>query len=434
MALLSVVVLRTLILSCAATVAAKGDDATVSLSTPWEIAEHAVELFGAGEKSLGRAFVSLALHLNPWVAQKGKKGSAEPTLSGKARKAVAEVKKVEPLTYWEGNAFLGHDKTFVEGLFSQEHLWQGHAKLSAALYAWRNVQLTGESCCGIQNLAVFFAQASLHLYIVPFMNLVPGLVGTMLPANKQMYESFKNWWESIGRPPMPEPAIQYTGRGQFEWPIMKVMLKKSRIPSGFPELIQAVLCWRLNEESAAGVFLRQGLAKNKDLEGPAGKLLPQKLLRAVAGQAPISQKPASTKHQYVAIYKPHVGLGNVAVVLVSAYALARLTGRSLLISWNSQVGYTFAADAFKLKQQPDVALAMDDATLSETGVVYRSSYHLHFFHMMFSSGLGDVLELLGCSDLSAFKQSQAPPVDCVSIHLICLTRVSEDCLQLSIRQ
>jgi len=100
--------------------------------------------------------------------------------------------------------------------------------------------------------------------------------------------------------------------------------------------------------------------------------------------------------KYVICYNPFVGLGNLAVVMVSAHALAKITGRTFVLHWNiNQV----SRHAFRLKERPGVLTI--SAAAEEAGVLTESARQIYLFHMMDSAVLADNLELLGCSDVTA---------------------------------
>jgi len=79
--------------------------------------------------------------------------------------------------------------------------------------------------------------------------------------------------------------------------------------------------------------------------------------------------------------------------MVSALNLARITGRTLVVHWNTNV---VSRHAWELKELPGVKL------LGETGAELRSQEvkSIYLYHMMDSGMLASMLELLGCSDLS----------------------------------
>merc|ERR1711966_392335 len=97
--------------------------------------------------------------------------------------------------------------------------------------------------------------------------------------------------------------------------------------------------------------------------------------------------------------------------MVSAHMLAKLLGRTLLLHWNVNV---VSQHAFKLRQQPGVAL-LDSGATSVSEVAHKKVKNLYLFHMMYSHDLGDMLELLGCSDLRTSLQDH--PVVTISSNL-----------------
>lgn len=351
--------------------------------TPVSLARQANLNMQKGEKKLGRGLLSLALHLDPFLFEMPEFGGWLPQLLLK-----------EPRSYWKGSAFIGHDKTYLESLFPKQEVFASVGKNFQALLAWRNLQLTGLSCCGIDNVAVFFQQANRHMYLVPFVDLVPGAAQGLKPDNLKMYRSFRQWWEETGRRPMPEPSVKWQGGGHFEWDAMKVAFKASRVPKGWAELVEAVLAHILGEPGAAATLARHAVRLNSELAPIIRDFLP-----TVGGEAPVSPAATvpTTGQQYVVCYNPHVGLGNLAVVMVSAHMLAKLTGRTFVLHWNVNVA---SRSAFQLVAQPGVEL-LSDYTAREEGVFSGSVRHIYFFHMMNSEKLGEALELLGCSDLRA---------------------------------
>jgi len=337
-----------------------------------------------GDKSLGRGLVSLALHLDPFVYQEQEFVGWLPALL-----------QSEPLNYWRGSTYIGHDKTYLESLFPREHLFRDKNINFLKLIAWRNLQLTGLSCCGIDNLAVFFQQANKHMYLAPFVDLVPGAADGLKKENQNMYKSFKQWWVETGRRPMPEPPMEYKGHGRYEWQAMKVSMKPSRVPVGWLDFIEAAIALRLEDYEAARSCLRMALRKNPELQNVAKEFLPEIVDIISGGVVVVSPPVVDESKKYIVCYNPHVGLGNLAVVMVSAHMLAKLTGRTLLLHWNVN---SVSRHAFKLKELPGVRLLPDYSDKSE--VVFSGPVkHLYLFHMMNSENLGEVLETLGCSDL-----------------------------------
>lgn len=358
--------------------------AAESRFTAESLAKRGRKLMGKDDKDkkkLGRGFMSLALHINPFLSQDQTFGPD-----------IQNLQRTEPMFYWRGSVFSGHDKTFTEAVFSKHHLFQDANVNRLLLYAWRNLELTGLSCCGIDNVAVFFQQASKHMYLPPFLDMVPGAADRLKPENQPMATSFKKWWEESGRRPMPEPQIRYLGNGKFEWETMKIAVKKSRMPKGWSELIEAVLLDHLEEPQAALTAARAALRRNGDLMKVLKGLLPD---LASATPLPPQVAAAAPAEKYIVCYNPHVGLGNLAVVMVSAHALAKLTGRKLLLHWNVNA---VSQHAYKLREQPGVALLPDYA--QNDGILFKEPVkHLYLFHMMYSPELADILELLGCSNL-----------------------------------
>lgn len=366
------------------------------LTTPGSIAQRGRELIKRGEKRMGRGFLSLALHLNPWL-------SVELAW-------LPDAVAGEHMTYWKGNIFVGNDKTELENLAS-EHFGKVEepAVYELALYTWRNLEVTMHSCCGIDNVAVFLSRCKKfgHPYLIPFLHLTPDYVGQLKPENQNMYKSFKEWWESTGRRPMPSPPIQYVGNNRWEWSPMKVVMHPSRVPVGWNEFIQAVLLYRLNFYDGARTCLLHALGVNGDLAAVVDELLPG--LSTLPVPRPPLPRLAGQK-KYIICYNPFVGLGNIAVVMVSAHLLARITGRTMLLDWNVN---SISRHAFQLREQPGVQLIGEGAF--EAGVVHDDVKILYLFHMMESGALSEMLELLGCANIPAALSDH--PVVTVSSNL-----------------
>jgi len=349
-----------------------------------DILNRGLSLLSGKKRKLGRGYLSLALHLNPFLR-----------LNEEVRRVVAS----EPMDYWKGNAFLGQDKTYLEGIFGNID------RETYLLYAWRNLELSGLSCCGMDNVAVFFSQAQHHMYIIPFLHLVPGYANRLKPENQPMYQSFRNWWQNSGSRPMPDPPITYHGRGKFRWELMQVVFRANRLPDGWNELLQAVLLERLSAHYEARLCVQVALGKNPNLAESVHELISFKIPEPIVQQSVFHQTPVLVCHN------PHVGLGNLAAVMVSAHALAKLTGRKLLIHWNVN---TVSQYAYKVKERPDVALL--ETSVAETGmVVHENARNFYFFHMMDSNDLADVLEVFGCGRLQEALQDY--PVVTVSSNM-----------------
>lgn len=351
-----------------------------SLTSAASIGARAKELFARGEKKLGRGFLSLALHINPWVSLE------LPWVDD----IVAEERT--RMTYWSGNAYIGWDKTKVEDTINQHFKSDAEPEVyELAIYAWRNLQLVKHSCCGIDNLAVFLSRARkfAHPYVVPFLHLTPDYIPKLKKENKAMYNSFKQWWESNGRKPAPPPAIEFDGKDTWNWEVLKVAFPPDRVPEGWDTFLQAALLYRLNELEGARAAMGEALQINSEIALASDELLPGFTSFAVRPRV----APPSARGKYLICYNPQVGLGNVAVVMVSALNLARITGRTLLIHWNTNV---VSRHAWELLDLPGVKL------LGEAPADLRSAdvKSLYLFHMMDSGMLASVLELLGCSDLS----------------------------------
>lgn len=350
-----------------------------TLPTAETLAQRARQLSKSGDKKLGRGFLSLALHIDPFLGQE------------KSTEWVAQAVHKEEMGYWKGNLFVGLDKTHIESLFSTSGLLQGTDKNAAVIYAWRNLELTGLSCCGMDNVAVFFSQANKHMYVAPFMDLVPGYIETLKPDNRNMYTGFRKWWEETGRRPMPEPKVTYHGNGKFEWPATKVVMRSSRIPGGWSDMIQAVLLYRINAHEDARTCLRSALHKNADLTSLVNELMPHFPTPAVSNVPAVAEQT-----KYIIQYNQHVGLGNLAVVMVSSHMLAKLTGRKFVLHWNVN---TVVRQAFKVREHSDVAVLDESNVADEIGIVPKHVKTLYLFHMMASPHLGEILELFGCSDI-----------------------------------
>ncbi|CAL1137775.1 unnamed protein product, partial [Cladocopium goreaui] len=329
------------------------------LSNPVQIGNRGRELDKRGEKRIARGYVSLALHLNPWV------GLQIPWVDD----FVAEERS--RMTYWGGNAFVGWDKTKVEDIINSHFKESAEPEVyELALYAWRNLQLVKHSCCGIDNLAVFLSRARkfAHPQLVPFLHLTPEYIPSLKKDNKVMYSSFKQWWEQNGRKPAPPPAIEFDGKDQWDWEWMKVVMPADRVPEGWEVFTQAALLYRLHEYEGARSCLGEALRINSELGVASDELLP-----GFASFAPPRPALVPSRAKYLVCYNPQVGLGNVAVVMVSAMNLAQLTGRILVIHWNTNM---VSRHAWELLETPGVRLLADaaselevvDTSISRSGV------------------------------------------------------------------
>ncbi|CAK9037597.1 TPR_REGION domain-containing protein, partial [Durusdinium trenchii] len=76
------------------------------LNSPALIGRRAKELEKRGEKKVARGYLSLALHMNPWV------GLEVPWVDDMV------FEERSRMTYWTGNAFVGWDKTRVEDIIN----------------------------------------------------------------------------------------------------------------------------------------------------------------------------------------------------------------------------------------------------------------------------------------------------------------------------
>lgn len=209
-----------------------------------------------------------------------------------------------------------------------------------------------------------------------------------------MYNSFLQWHTQSGSPPMPPPVIKHLGKGKFEWDMMKVALPSKRIPVGWQELTEAVLLKGIHDLHGMREAAYMALSKNEDLGVILDELLPE------LSQLPLPRHPAvrspAAEQKYVIQYNPHVGLGNIVVVMVSALQLAKLTGRTFLLHWNTNV---VSRHAFQLREQPNVHLISDKAY--EAGLVHEKGQvrDIYFFHLTDDDRMKEELELLSCSNL-----------------------------------
>ncbi|CAJ1363556.1 unnamed protein product [Effrenium voratum] len=359
----------------------KGPRSMRILTTAAQIGTRAKELFARGEKKLGRGFLSLALHVNPWVSLE------LPWVDD----VVSEERS--RMTYWAGNAFLGWDKTKVEDVINAHFKDQSEPEVyELALYAWRNLQLVKHSCCGIDNVAVFLSRARkfAHPHVVPFLHLTPDYVPKLKPENKAMYNSFKQWWENNGRRSPPPPAIGFDGKDSWDWESMKVVMPPDRVPDGWEVFTQAALLYRLNEYEGARASLAEALRINSEIALASDELMPG----FASFPARPGVMPPAARGKYLVCYNPQVGLGNIAVVMVSALNLARITGRTLVIHWNTNM---VSRHAWELLDLPGVKLIGEAVPEMRVQDAVKSIY---LFHMMDSGMLASVLELLGCSDLA----------------------------------
>mmetsp|Transcript_28735 Transcript_28735/g.66707 ORF Transcript_28735/g.66707 Transcript_28735/m.66707 type:complete len:663 (-) Transcript_28735:130-2118(-) len=363
------------------------------------ILQRAQSLSGQGDGKLQRGYLSLALHLDPWILQ-------DPQTQW-----VGRVLQGEQRTYWRGNMYVGHDKTYLESLFARAELFGDSRKSLLALVSWRNLQLTGLSCCGVDNLAVYFQQANKHLYVAPFVDLVPGYGERLKPDNIRMYKSFRQWWEETGRRPMPEPAVTHKGRGIFEWDLMKVVLRAARVPNGWGDFTQAYLLLKLERREDARAAVRIALKKNSELLPAIDDLMPALKGMPVPAPEAGATSPSLLDRKFVVNYNPHVGLGNLAVVMCSSYLLAKLLGRTFVLSWNVN---TVVQHAFRLLDSSNTAL-VENAVEQGLGLVPKKVRNMYFFHMMDSFDLGDTLEVFGCSNM--VKEFESYPVITVSSNM-----------------
>jgi len=350
------------------------------LTTAASIASRGRELIVRGEKRLGRGFLSLALHLDPF-------------LRGELPRWFTEELKGDIMNYWGGNIFIGHDKTALEALTSKFALDQGPESHYQLIFLWRGLQLTRESCCGADNLLYGLARIAKfgHGYVVPFVQLVPELLGKLKPDSQNMFKKILTWWEQNGRPPMPDPAISYQGHGVWEWPLMKVVLAPDRVPPGWGELVQAILLRQLGEYEGMRACLWRALHINDELNVVVDELLPG--LSALSSR-PNMPRPVDSHTQYVIQYNPFVGLGNLAASMVSAYLLAKVLGRTLIIHWNVNV---VSRHAFQMVDQID-AIPVDTGAYV-AGILHNGVRNVYLFQKMDGPQMSENLELLGCTDL-----------------------------------
>eukprot|EP00913_Durusdinium_trenchii_P033167 g31050.t1 len=242
-----------------------------------------------------------------------------------------------------------------------------------------------------------------HPYLVPFLHLTPEYLPNLKKENKAMYNSFKEWkglseeedsyhvlwvctgvWEQNGRKPPPPPAIEFNGEATWNWEWMKVVMPADRVPEGWEVFTQAALLYRLRDYEGARSALGEALRINSELALATDELLPgfHSFVPPRAALVPVRTK-------YLVCYNPQVGLGNVAVVMVSALNLARLTGRVLVVHWNTNL---VTRHAWELLDTPGVRLLGDAAP--DLGLV-EPVKSLYMFHMMDSDMLAGMLELLG---------------------------------------
>lgn len=178
------------------------------------------------------------------------------------------------------------------------------------------------------------------------------------------------------------------------------------MPVGWNYMIQAVIMYRINEHDYAREFIRSALKQNADLTAQVNELMPKLQTAAVVP----SMRPFIEETKFIVCYNPHVGLGNLAVVMTSAHMLAKLTGRKFLLHWNVN---TAVQTAFKMRDVPGVGLLSD--SVDEVGLIPKKFRNLLFFHMMDSMDLGKFLELLACSDFT--KELSAHRVVTVSSNM-----------------
>ncbi|CAK0834868.1 unnamed protein product [Prorocentrum cordatum] len=139
---------------------------------------------------------------------------------------------------------------------------------------------------------------------------------------------------------------------------------------GWDEMVQAVLLLRLRHFEDARAAARQALRINSDLAGVIDELLPG--MEEIPVWQPGPHPAAGGK--YVICYNPFVGLGNLAVVMVSAHALAKITGRTFVLHWNiNQV----SRHAFRLKERPGVLTMRLSAAAEEAGVLTESARQIY---------------------------------------------------------
>eukprot|EP00930_Biecheleria_cincta_P056277 TRINITY_DN42424_c0_g1_i1.p1 TRINITY_DN42424_c0_g1~~TRINITY_DN42424_c0_g1_i1.p1 ORF type:complete len:800 (+),score=143.88 TRINITY_DN42424_c0_g1_i1:107-2506(+) len=353
------------------------------LDTPEDIANRAQELFDRGEKKLGRGFLSLALHINPWLGS---------TLAW-VREYI-ENEQPDNMTYWKGNLFVGFDKTLLEHVANVDFQGVREPRIyELGIYVWRSLEMVKHTCCGIDNVAVFLSRIKKigHQQLVPFLHLTPEYIPQLKEANREMYASFREWWDKSGIKAPPTPRIHFDGNETWEWQSLKVVMPADRVPEGWESFTQATLLYRLQKFEAARSYLLHALAKNMDLSVITEEFMPG--FESLVAPAHFAAHPAS-KEKYIVCYSPSVGLGNIAVVLVSAFNLARLTARTLLIHWNanevSRHGWEFLRTP-RVKLLGDAPPEVYDATSNVKSVL--------LFHTMESTLMARTLELLGCANL-----------------------------------
>mmetsp|Transcript_1020 Transcript_1020/g.1787 ORF Transcript_1020/g.1787 Transcript_1020/m.1787 type:complete len:810 (-) Transcript_1020:175-2604(-) len=345
------------------------------------VAERAETFLARGEKRLARGLASLALHLNPFLKRD------EPHK--------VKILQGEKLDYWRGNIYLGYDKTGLEAIMSKDEMSDSQIQ-EVGIVSWRNMQLTRLSCCGIDNMAVWLSRNSGkgHPYIVPFLELIPGYLRQLKPENMQMYQSFKQWWSSLPNPRMPEPRIIHRGNGIMEWELMKVALQPSRVPPGWDEMIQAVLLRNFKDWEGMRGSAHMALQKNEELSVIVDELLPELSSMATPYASAVPSPVVAEEKKYVLSYNPCVGLGNIAVAMVSAHMLAKLTGRTLLVHWNQN---SVTRHAYQLKERSDVALVARGA--SEAGITFEKMKSIYFFHTTDDPQMTEALEIFACSNM-----------------------------------
>lgn len=364
------------------------------LRSAMEIANRGKELVHRGEKKLGRAFINLALLLDPWLMD---------------TRSIAQAFDGEEMQYWNGNVFLGHDKNKLE-ILVKDHMTKLRKAgndddgRDMAIYVWRTLQLTDLSCCGLPNLLTWLTSAKAingHSYIGPLLELSPQISDALINSGSKMQQavqSFKKWWEGQGRP-TPDQPITYKDN-TWEWNRMRIMLPADRLPAGWIELMQAVLLFRARDIEAARTCAQIAIRTNNDLWQVADELMPELIYMQLPG--PLVPSPEAAQRKYLIQYNPAVGLGNVAAAMVSAHVLAKLTGRTLVLHWNLN---EVQRHAFRFKEKPGVRLVLGDA-VDEVGVYHTSHRSLYLYHLMDRGRMTQELELLGCSDLSELDKVQ----------------------------
>jgi len=337
-----------------------------------------------GQRRLARGYLTFALHIDPVLRRE------DDFVAG-------FIREEKGWDFWEGDVFTGFDKTLTEHVISTVIEQRRH---EAGIFSWRNLQLTHRSCCGYENVGVYMSGCSrCHQFIIPFYDTVPELIPRVAaaPGTAAMYSSFRQWYMSSGlSPPTVDPIriVSKQNRSTWDWNFLRVALPPSQLPAGWQSLANAGLLYRLAFYELSRLYLVDAFRENPELEQIADDFVPGLWALTASALQPAVQSPPD---KYIVVRNAWIGIGNVLACMASAWVLAQLTGRKLLVDWNVN---TVTRTAFTL--QPDVQTFEGhlESTRLNLTAVRRMSESLTFFHMSDSQDLGMAMELIGCRDLA----------------------------------